>query len=141
MREIKFRAYDFYGDGNMVYCGGDSLRLSELVGESKREWLMQYTGLKDNTKWEDLSTQEQADWINRGKLPEEWHGREIYEGDIVKYNFNYRGTQPENEGWIKFPVVYQGYGYFAGNCGLSAIIHYGGEVIGNIHEHGFLLEK
>jgi len=46
---------------------------------------MQYTGLKDSTKWEQLTELEQQDWIKSGKTKEEWNGKEIYEGDIVEH--------------------------------------------------------
>lgn len=44
--------------------------------------LMQYTGLKDNTKWEALTEKEQKEWIDAGNKKEDWNGKEIYEGDI-----------------------------------------------------------
>ncbi|GAA4328293.1 hypothetical protein GCM10023184_18090 [Flaviaesturariibacter amylovorans] len=48
------------------------------------EVLMQYTGLKDATKWEQLSEAECDAWTRSGKTPLEWSGREIYEGDIIR---------------------------------------------------------
>lgn len=46
--------------------------------------LMQSTGLHDNTKFEDLSNEEQEEWLESGKSADEWKGREIFQGDIVK---------------------------------------------------------
>ncbi|MGG1444934.1 hypothetical protein ABE354_23365 [Brevibacillus laterosporus] len=46
--------------------------------------VVQYTGLQDNTKWDNLTWQEQQEWKNKGKSQEEWKGKEIYEGDIVR---------------------------------------------------------
>ncbi len=45
--------------------------------------IREYTGLKDATKWEQLTPKEQADWLKVGKTQEQWSGREIYEGDII----------------------------------------------------------
>jgi len=42
--------------------------------------LMQYTGLRDATKWEELTDKEKEKWYNREK---DWEGKFIYEGDIV----------------------------------------------------------
>lgn len=52
--------------------------------------LMQSTGLHDNTKFEDLSEEEQEEWLESGKTPDEWQGREIFEGDIVNINTTFR---------------------------------------------------
>lgn len=46
--------------------------------------LMQFTGLHDNTKFKDLSEKEQVEWLESGKTADEWQGREVFEGDIVK---------------------------------------------------------
>lgn len=47
--------------------------------------LMQSTGLKDATKWDQLSSEEQGKWLGSGKTKEEWNGREIFEGDIIRH--------------------------------------------------------
>ena len=52
--------------------------------------LMQSTGLHDNTKFEDLSEEEQEEWLESGKTADEWQGREIFEGDIVNINTTFR---------------------------------------------------
>ena len=52
--------------------------------------LMQFTGKYDNTKWEELTETEQLDWVSRfasyeqAAAPEEWVGREIYRGDVLR---------------------------------------------------------
>ena len=61
--------------------------------------LMQSTGLHDNTKFEDLSEEEQKEWLESGKTADEWHGREIFEGDLIHYTY-------EGFDWY-VPVVYR----------------------------------
>ena len=50
--------------------------------------LMQSTGLYDSTKFEDLSEEEQEEWLESGKDANEWHGREIFEGDLIHYTYD-----------------------------------------------------
>ena len=45
---------------------------------------MQYTGLRDNTKWVDLIEEERARWTREGNMPSEWNGKKAYSGDIAK---------------------------------------------------------
>ncbi|MFW9880739.1 MAG: YopX family protein, partial [Candidatus Thorarchaeota archaeon] len=45
--------------------------------------LMQFIGLYDNTKFEELTEKEKKEWLKNNKK-EDWKGKEIYEGDIVK---------------------------------------------------------
>ena len=66
---------------------------------SKNVVLMQSTGLHDNTKFEDLSEEEQEEWLESGKTADEWHGREIFEGDLIHYTY-------EGFDWY-VPVVYR----------------------------------
>ena len=66
---------------------------------NKNVALMQSTGLHDNTKFEDLSEEEQKEWLESGKTADEWHGREIFEGDLIHYT--YKGFD-----WY-VPVVYR----------------------------------
>ena len=61
--------------------------------------LMQSTGLHDDTNFKDLSEKEQEEWLESGKTADEWHGREIFEGDLIHYT--YRGFD-----WYA-PVVYR----------------------------------
>ena len=61
--------------------------------------LMQSTGLYDNTKFEDLSEEEQEEWLESGKTADEWQGREVFEGDLIHYT--YKGFD-----WY-VPVVYE----------------------------------
>ena len=61
--------------------------------------LMQSTGLHDNTNFKDLSEKEQEEWLESGKSADEWHGREIFEGDLIHYTY-------EGFDWY-VPVVYR----------------------------------
>ena len=45
----------------------------------------QYTGLHDATKWESLTEKEQQELLRNHKK-EDWNGRQIFEGDIIRYN-------------------------------------------------------
>jgi len=57
----------------------------------------QYTGLNDNTDWDEL-TQEEQDFFEEHGIDEgEWIGRDIYEGDIVRV-FYFRMAVGENLG-------------------------------------------
>jgi hypothetical protein len=62
--------------------------------------LMQFTGLHDKTKWEELSKKEQEDWVAGGETRETWKGREIWEGDIIQYSCK---TIPDK---ISFEVIF-----------------------------------
>lgn len=53
------------------------------------ETVGQFTGLYDNTKWEELTVEEQAEFLypkDGGKhSKEEWKGKPIFDGDILKF--------------------------------------------------------
>ncbi len=49
---------------------------------------MQYTGLNDATRWEELTENERAQWTRDGNLPSDWKGKPIYEGDIIRRETN-----------------------------------------------------
>ncbi|KKL94791.1 hypothetical protein LCGC14_1861110 [marine sediment metagenome] len=117
MREIKFRAWDLFGK-QMVYTDDfGHLDCSDMVpfwkSAQANEWqeIMQYTGLKDK------------------------NGKEIYEGDIVKYII------PEDEPVKDKRVIF----WREDTCGFQAKTldsKYTGfiqndyiEIIGNIYEN------
>ena len=48
------------------------------------ETVGQFTGLYDNTKWEQLSEYEKTAWLSiKGNTKENYPGRKIFEGDIL----------------------------------------------------------
>jgi hypothetical protein len=154
MREIKFRAWHSVGkkmftaeemgkdqltlsvDGRgFINVHGKTLELSKFYTEMIP---MQYTGLKDATKWQELIKEEQSKWIANGHPPEIWSGKEIYEGDIVSFCIGDR----ENIAIIEFED-----GKFFGNrdgCAMNVsmpwVSEYG-EIIGNIYENHEMVEQ
>ena len=50
-------------------------------------FLMQYAGLNDGTKWEELTEDERTEWVRAGNFPKEWKGKPIYEGDILSHKY------------------------------------------------------
>lgn len=113
-REIKFRA--FY-DGRMEYMDNKTPTwVGDILTDTEYYNPMQYTGLKDKT------------------------GREIYEGDIVKTQYDIAKVLWLDEG-AQFIVQY--IDDPDGNWDIMADISCGGdyEVIGNIYENPELLEQ
>ena len=98
--------------------------------------LIQSTGLHDNTKFEDLSEEEQEEWLESGKDANEWQGREIFEGDILT-------SQDGTDGLISRFIVKRDE-FYTGftpmnreGCGFNRTMC---EVIGNVLQHPELLE-
>ena len=125
MREIKFRAWDketqkmikqeegISGSNGFISLVEFQIGYGEGFNPKNIEEiiLMQYTGLKDK------------------------NGKEIYEGDNLKYQFSYSKI-------LTAPVVYQKSGFYlddkfeAGLIPLSWIVENGScEVIGNIYQN------
>ena len=109
-REIKFRAWD--KERRKILNFGQIVPIRWIYDGSLEDMfdncqddisLMQYTGLKDT------------------------NGKSIYEGDIVKVNYNYLGTHV-----VKFSKgKYNTASYICDKC----------EVIGNIYENPELFEE
>ena len=98
--------------------------------------LMQSTGLHDSTKFEDLSEEEQEEWLESGKIADEWQGVEIFEGNILTSQDGTDGLisrfiVKRDEFYTGFtPMNREGYGFNRTMC----------EVIGNVLQHPELLE-
>lgn len=92
-RAIKFRAWD--GKKMWQYAvpllskahNGGTINVSDNEEGSFNQFingeLMQFTGLYDSTKWEELTEYERKKWVLAGNMPSEWNGKPIYEHDIV----------------------------------------------------------
>ena len=120
MREIKFRAWDkkrskWFDDFNIT----DEGNLFTFQGREPSTWdqdsiiLIQYTGLKDR------------------------NGKEIYEGDIIKYHAGGIGEIFWDEETASFKVEWHKTGEFTN---MEAIMKVS-EIIGNRFENSELLEK
>ena len=147
MRKIKFRAWNKLKKKMII----ESVECNiGIILENKNDFeLMQFTGLYDDTKWEDLPQFEQqlfrislgTEFGNIAK--KEWKGKEIFEGDILKIKPNPEDTE------IIDVIFYKGcFCYKTKDGGIFAFyseISWAGittfrEVIGNIYENSELLE-
>jgi hypothetical protein len=154
MREIKFRTFNkatkrwSYWDGksnpsNEGFC---NFCINAILGCHPYIISEQYTGLKDNTKWEQLTEKERETWTKSGKMPSEWKGREIFEGDIIHLwsDFYQKDISRAIIFWnvknmcFDLKVLHGNYHNW-----LPRINHNGwfAEIIGNIHENPELLDK
>lgn len=122
-REIKFRAWDKYENKirkvrGINFTNKDlwlKIEDNRIMGANFFEVeLMQYTGLKDK------------------------NGKEIYEGDIIKFTDNYNTDIPEKIGVVKFNNA----SFYITDGAYSCYrwIDINIEIIGNIYENPDLLE-
>ena len=145
MRKIKFRAWD-KEDKEMfrvIMLAGDTddqdnLLVSGRGGTTQGAILMQYTGLKDNTHWSQLTKEERQDWISKGETNQTWHGKEIYEGDICKW----LGCEVSQGKQIRPQRIKEITGEIYSLYETKNIIEGNGtfEIIGNIYENPELLK-
>jgi uncharacterized phage protein (TIGR01671 family) len=143
MRELKFRAWDienkkwlkdwssykaggseqyFVGFNGDLGCHrtivGLSMPIFDIDDEPNGIILEQYTGLKDK------------------------NGKEIYEGDIVEYSWDFCGIKRKNKyavEWLSGKVEHYPYSVDSGFTLPDSVDGY--MVIGNIHENPELLKK
>lgn len=86
-RLIKFIAWD-KKDNIMTYPKPMQVLRNKFFTESKEFLFLQFTGLYDNTGWNELTEIEQAKFIvaDRNNTESNWNGKEIFEGDKVETN-------------------------------------------------------
>jgi uncharacterized phage protein (TIGR01671 family) len=126
MREIKFRAWN--ADRHIMFQVGDDFGTTDPLDpivyfrQGQPVILMQFTGLLDK------------------------NGKEIYEGDILKYQYYLEHGQWGEVKDFPYPVIVEWNLCQACFTPLSLWTKYTeqlsrSEVIGNIYEHSHLLEK
>lgn len=152
MREILFRAKSgnewvygdlvhLFGNDNIVIhhaeCEGETCNYIDIVSKT----VGQFTGMFDSTKWEQLTEEEQLDWLKNHTI-DEWNGKEIFEGDIVdcwSEGINAQGAvQQRIDGlWIIYPAWQnqQFWGLCPNRNGSTSV-----KIIGNIHDNSELLK-
>ena len=89
--------------------------------------LMQSTGIFDATKFKDLTPLLKQEWLKNNK-PEDWHGIEIFEGDVAE--IKYRKDVFEY-GVVHYSI--DGAGYSKGSVSVGSYKKQT-KVVGNIYE-------
>lgn len=150
MKDIKFRAFHKIHK----YMFDDNVAIIDFLNKTiqynkiplKDCELMQYTGLKDSTEFNELTKEEQEDWLKENKI-EDWKGKEIFEGDIIQ-DINDNNLLRYGEDNNLTPVE-----FYNGSFGISVIFDgafvplypydvdgFKFKVVGNIHQNSELLE-
>ena len=164
MKELKFRVYDKQSN-EMIYLERPSTYDNGLWFKSDKHIdsndivIMQFTGLKDSTQFQELTKEEQENWLKSNKQ-EDWRGKDIFEGDIIVipniYPF-YHENKLNYVGVVEF--IYSQWEYVL-KCvnpkkrgisnGINNILNDAGyeentlthyKILGNIHQNPELLEK
>lgn len=152
-REIKFRGINNFGEwvyGYYVSLDGNShpaIYFTKGEGTYKEiDWqavdlktVGQFTGLKDNTIWSDLTYEEKQEWQKEHDMID-WKGKEIYEGDIVFYEdgeFSWFGIVEWHEESARYYAVL----YKENDCLFDEFVESCVEIKGNIHQNPELLNQ
>lgn len=114
-------------------------RFSDALDNPDLYTVLACTGLKDSTKWEELTLEEQEAWC-RHSTSAEWEGRLIYEGDVVEFLGGARGVivWGEDDCVACFTVEYEEGGEKFRDY--DYLEDKGLKVLGNIYESPSLLE-
>lgn len=89
--------------------------------------LMQSTGVYDSTKFKELSTMQQEEWLKDNKA-ENWHGFEIYTGDVTQIKYG--------KDRYEYGVVYyseNSAGFYRGGTSVGSYKKQT-KIVGNIYE-------
>ena len=130
-----------------VYIIGGSLNDVGCAYPVDHSTVRQYTGLKDDTRWEELTTDEQKEWLAK-HTADEWNGRPIFEGDIVdasKSWWDAAGPAGHDSPiikveWDDYVCGFAPFAQYDCDCGVY-INGYECRVIGNVYDNPELLEK
>lgn len=106
--------------------------------------LMQYTGLKDCTKFNELTQEEQENWLEHN-TQDYWKGRDIYIGDILSFDFSANYFNPDYSKPVYVVEFFKG--IFPCARGIHNDLHAHWhrlpftKVLGNIHQNKQLLKE
>jgi len=160
MRKIAFRAF-VRADKTMHYVklmGGGYCWLDDVwidrdtnLQDTAHEIgvtcdIMQFTGLTDSTNWAELTDPEREAWVRSGRMPSDWKGKEIYEGDIFVCEGGYEVPEGETEHNEPMKVVFKE-GQWVAECLCGCSDEYPlyecdiDHIIGNIYENAELMEE
>lgn len=163
--QLKFRAWDKrhkkmfceFWFGTEEFCAFGINKTLRKYQEDPNWEVMQFSGLHDTTKWEELTEKERAQWTKTGNFPSGWKGREIYEGDIVCYgqpeHCKTLGAQSLFKGIVFYDADYGAYrveifmqlfpndkSFFMAKS-ILPIMNNQHTIIGNIHQHPEILQS
>ncbi len=155
MRDMKFRCYDkklkqwvvegfhIFGEVTLFNIIGQHCYETKGEDDSLSRYndmeVTQWTGLWDATKWEELTEGEREKWTREGNMPNEWKGKMVWEGDIVRHS-RFVSSQ-----LMKAQVTFRN-GSFILEPGFKVLEDYIGNsinlrVIGSIYDNPELLNK
>ena len=135
MRTIKFRGRHLCGQwyyGNLIVRETDS-----PVPETPQAYKCVMIGDVDDGSAEEVEEETVGQFVGLC----DWKGREIYEGDVIEGNYNFRHVVRFKKTAASFVACLIPETKFSPNCAFDKkwIDEFGKEVIGNIHDNPELL--